>query len=42
MVTVKKKKAERSDKMKNREKILKEVMKDPTQPQREIAKKLGV
>ena len=31
---------ERWDKLRNRAKIIKEVMKDPTQPQRELAKKL--
>lgn len=36
------KKVERWDKIRNRAKVLKEIIKDPTQSQREIAKKLWV
>lgn len=36
-----KKKAERWDKIRNRAKIIKEIIKDPTQSQRDIAKKTG-
>ena len=37
-----KKKVERGDKIRNRAKVLKEIIKDPTQSQRDIAKKIGV
>lgn len=36
-----KKKPERGDKIRNRAKIIKEIIKDPTQSQRDIAKKTG-
>lgn len=39
---VKDKKTERGDKIRNRAQILKEIIKDPTQSQRDIAKKLWV
>lgn len=37
-----KKKQERGDKIRNRAKVLKEIIKDPTQSQRDIAKKIWV
>lgn len=37
-----KKKPERGDKIRNRAKIIKEIIKDPTQSQRDIAKKLWI
>ena len=37
-----KKKQERGDKIRNRAKVLKEIIKDPTQSQRDIAKKTGL
>lgn len=37
-----KKKPERWDKIRNRAKVIKEIIKDPTQSQREIAKKTGL
>ena len=42
MVKSDSKKTERGDKIRNRAKIIKEIIKDPTQSQREIAKKIWI